>query len=75
MIGRGSIRAAAVTVFFETLRKRYGSTFSTLLMPIFLVVIIDLNLYEKISFCLSFRKVSTVTSDSFTMDRRIEFRR
>ncbi|KAF3487853.1 hypothetical protein F2Q69_00054143 [Brassica cretica] len=38
MIGRGSIIAAAVTAFFETLRKRYSSTFSTLLVPIFLVV-------------------------------------
>uniref|UniRef100_A0A0D3DJK5 Uncharacterized protein n=1 Tax=Brassica oleracea var. oleracea TaxID=109376 RepID=A0A0D3DJK5_BRAOL len=34
----GSIIAAAVTAFFETLRKRYDSVFRVLLMPIFLVV-------------------------------------
>ena len=40
MIGKGFIIAAAVTAFFETLRKRYGNTFSALQVPIFLVVIV-----------------------------------
>ncbi|XP_056845564.1 uncharacterized protein LOC130496908 [Raphanus sativus] len=38
MISGGSIIAAAVTAFFETLREPYDSVFRVLLIPIFLVV-------------------------------------
>ena len=61
-IGGGSIIAAAVTVFFETLRKRYDSVFRVLLMPIFLVLPLDVttrwnSTYLMLNLALKFRVV------------------